>query len=58
MALPQVARTFAPAAWGWIADATGVQRGIVVFSCLAAAAGFLALPFVDGFAAVAGVIAA
>ena len=58
VALPQVARTFAPAAWGWIADATGAQRGIVVFSCLAAAAGFLALPFVDGFAAVAGVIAA
>jgi PPP family 3-phenylpropionic acid transporter len=56
VALPQVARTFAPAAWGWIADATGAQRGIVVSSCLAAAAGFLALPFVDGFAAVAAVI--
>ena len=57
VALPQVARTFAPAAWGWIADASGARRGIVVFSCLAAAAGFLALPFADGFAAVAAVIA-
>ncbi len=57
VALPQVARTFAPAAWGWIADATGARRAIVVTSCLAAAAGFLALPFVDGFAAVAAVIA-
>lgn len=57
VALPQVARTFAPAAWGWIADATGAQRAIVVFSCLAAAVGFLALPFVDSFAAVAAIIA-
>jgi PPP family 3-phenylpropionic acid transporter len=56
VALPQLARTFAPAAWGWIADATGARRGVVVFSCLAAAGGFLALPFVESFAAVAAVI--
>ncbi len=56
VALPQVARTFAPAAWGAIADATGARRGVVVFSCLAAAGGFLALPFVESFAAVAAVI--
>ena len=58
LALPQLARTFAPAAWGAIADATGARRGVVVFSCLAAAGGFLALPFVEGFAAVAAVIGA
>jgi PPP family 3-phenylpropionic acid transporter len=56
VALPQLTRTFAPAAWGWIADATGARRGIVAFSSLALAAGFLALPFVDGFAALAAVI--
>lgn len=53
LALPQLARTFAPAAWGWIADASGARRGVVVFSCAAAAAGFLALPFVESFAGVA-----
>lgn len=56
VALPQLARTFAPAAWGWIADASGARRGVVVFSCAAAAGGFLALPFVESFAAVAAVI--
>jgi PPP family 3-phenylpropionic acid transporter len=56
VALPQVARTFAPAAWGWIADASGARRGVVVFSCAAAAGCFLALPFVESFAAVALVI--
>jgi PPP family 3-phenylpropionic acid transporter len=56
LALPQVARTFAPAAWGWIADRRGARRGVVVLSCAAAAGGFLALPFVDSFAGVAVVI--
>lgn len=56
VALPQIARTFAPAAWGWIADASGARRGIVVFSCAAAAGCFLALPFVESFAGVALVI--
>jgi PPP family 3-phenylpropionic acid transporter len=32
LALPPLARTFAPAAWGWLADASGAHRGIVVFS--------------------------
>src|SRR5687768_3664580 len=58
LALPQIARTFAPAAWGWIADRGGARRGVVVFSCAAAAGGFLALPFVESFAGVAVVIAA
>lgn len=57
LALPQIARTFAPAGWGWLADRSGAQRGLVVFSCAAAAAGFAALPFVESFAGVAWVIA-
>ncbi len=56
LALPQIARTFAPAAWGWIADRSGARRGVVVLSCAAAAGGFLALPFVESFAGVAIVI--
>lgn len=56
LALPQLARTFAPGAWGWIADRSGARRGVVVFSCAAAAGCFLALPFVDSFAGVALVI--
>ena len=56
VALPQLARTFAPAAWGWIADAAGARRGVVVFSCAAAAGCFLALPFVESFAGVALVV--
>jgi PPP family 3-phenylpropionic acid transporter len=56
VALPQIARTFAPAAWGWVADVTGARRAVVAFSCLAAAGGFLILPFVESFAAVAAVV--
>jgi MFS transporter, PPP family, 3-phenylpropionic acid transporter len=57
LALPQVARTVAPAAWGWLADRTGALRGIVMFSCLASAGGFALLHFTQGFTAVAVVIA-
>src|SRR5918992_1876582 len=46
LALPPLARTFAPAAWGWLADASGAHRGIVVFSCAVTAAAFAVLPFV------------
>jgi len=56
LALPQIARTFAPAAWGWVADRGEARRGVVVLSCAAAAGGFLALPFVESFAGVAIVI--
>ncbi|TMH63259.1 MAG: MFS transporter, partial [Betaproteobacteria bacterium] len=31
LALPQLARIVAPAAWGALADRTGAQRAIVVF---------------------------
>jgi PPP family 3-phenylpropionic acid transporter len=45
LALPPLARTFAPAAWGWIADAGGAHRAIVIFSCAVTAAAFAFLPF-------------
>jgi PPP family 3-phenylpropionic acid transporter len=57
LALPGLARIFAPAFWGWLADRTGARRGIVIFSCAAIAAAFAALPFVQGIAAVAALIA-
>ncbi|HUQ73681.1 MAG TPA: MFS transporter [Burkholderiales bacterium] len=52
LALPQLARIVAPAAWGWIADRTGAQRAIVVFACLANVACFALLPQVPGFVAI------
>src|SRR5258706_15089525 len=45
LALPQIARVFAPAAWGWLADRSGAPRGIVAFSGAAAAMCGAALPF-------------
>src|SRR5438477_5433577 len=57
LALPQLARVVAPAAWGWIADRTGMQRAIVAFSCAANAACFALLPLTDGFAAIAWLVA-
>ncbi len=56
LALPQLARIVAPAAWGWLADRTGAQRGIVVFSCASAAAFFLALPHAGGVGSIAWMI--
>jgi PPP family 3-phenylpropionic acid transporter len=47
LALPQLARIVAPAAWGWLADRTGARGGIVVASCASMAACFALLPFVD-----------
>ena len=57
-ALPYVARAFAPAAWGWLADATGASRGIVVFSCAAGVICFAAIPQVSGVAGMAWLMAA
>jgi PPP family 3-phenylpropionic acid transporter len=56
LALPQIARTFAPAAWGALADRTGARRGIVAFSCLASAVAYAALPFVESFHGIVAVI--
>lgn len=50
LALAPIARTFAPAAWGGLADATGAHRAIVVFSCAVTAAAFAVLPFVEQIA--------
>jgi PPP family 3-phenylpropionic acid transporter len=58
LALPPLVRIVAPTAWGWLADRTGAHRGIVVFACAANAAGFALIPFVEGFAAIALVLAA
>src|SRR5436189_2264143 len=53
LALPQLARIVAPAAWGALADRTGAQRAIVVFACAANAACFALLPLMGDFAAIA-----
>jgi PPP family 3-phenylpropionic acid transporter len=45
LALPPLARTFAPPAWGWLADRSGAHRAIVVSSCAAIAAAFALMPF-------------
>lgn len=54
LAMPQVARVFAPAAWGWVADRTGWRRGIVVFSAFAVLGGFASMYAVRGVVPVAG----
>jgi MFS transporter, PPP family, 3-phenylpropionic acid transporter len=50
LALPPLARIFAPAAWGWLADASGAHRAIVAFACAATAVAFAVLPFVERIA--------
>src|SRR2546422_6353198 len=56
LALPQLARSFAPAAWGWFADRNGAQRGVVAFSCAAMAAGFGMLPYTQGVVSIGWLI--
>lgn len=58
LAMPQIARVFAPAAWGWIADRTGWQRGIVIFSAFALLGGFTAMYFARGVAELAALMLA
>jgi len=53
LAMPQLARLFAPALWGWLADHSGRQREIVIFGAFAVFSGFAALYLVRGTAAVA-----
>jgi PPP family 3-phenylpropionic acid transporter len=50
LALPPLARTFAPPVWGWLADRSGAHRAIVVLSCAVIAAGFALMPFTDRIA--------
>jgi len=56
LAMPQVARVFAPAVWGWIADRTGWQRGIVIFAAFSVLGGFSAMYAVRGVLAVTAVM--
>jgi PPP family 3-phenylpropionic acid transporter len=56
LALPPLARTFAPAAWGWLADRTGAHRAIVAFSCGVTAFSFAVLPFTEHLALVVGLM--
>lgn len=56
LALSPLTRTFAPAAWGYLADRTGAHRAIVVLSCAASAAGFAVLPFTEHIAWTIGVM--
>jgi PPP family 3-phenylpropionic acid transporter len=57
LALPQIARVFAPTAWGWLADRCGAQRGIVLLSCASMLACFAALPWTGGAQSIAVLIA-
>jgi len=57
LALPQLARIFAPGFWGWLADRWRARRTVVVLSCAVLAASFALLPLAPGFAGVAVVIA-
>jgi len=58
LAMPQLARIFAPTFWGWLADRHDARRAVVVMACAALAAGFAAIPYVPGFAGIAALIAA
>jgi len=58
LAMPQIARVFAPAAWGWIADHTGWQRGIVIFSAFTVLGGFAAMYAAHGVAELAALMLA
>ena len=57
LALPQLVRIFAPAFWGWIADRTGAQRGIVILGCAANAACFALVPLAPAAAGIAALVA-
>lgn len=61
LAMPQLARVFAPALWGWLADAwgarhPGVRRAIVVISSVAVLGGLASLYAVQGVAGAAAVM--
>ena len=56
LALAPLARTFAPPAWGWLADRTGAHRAIVTFSCAVTAVAFALLPFTTHIALLIGLM--
>lgn len=57
LAMPQLARIFAPTFWGWLADLHDARRAVVVASCAALAAGFAAIPYVPGFIGITVLVA-
>jgi len=56
LALPQLARVFAPAFWGWLADRSQRARAIIAFSCAANTVAFALVPVVSGFAPLAALV--
>lgn len=58
LAMPQLARIFAPTFWGWLADRTDARRAVVVVSCAAIVAGFALIPQAPGFRSITLVVAA
>jgi len=58
LAMPQIARIFAPALWGWIADRAQCHRAIVVLSGAALVIGYGALFRIDDAAGIAVVMLA
>ena len=58
LAMPQLARIFAPTFWGWLADRADVRGAVVMVSCAALAAGFAALPCAPGFRSITLLVAA
>ena len=58
LAMPQLARVFAPTLWGWIADRTGWQRGIVVFTAFSTLIGLSTLHLTQSAGEVAAVLLA
>jgi PPP family 3-phenylpropionic acid transporter len=53
LAMPPIARIFAPALWGWLADHGGRQRAIVIFSACTIFFGFAAMYAVKGVLGIA-----
>ena len=56
LALPPLARIFAPPFWGWVADHTGAHRAIVIMSCAVTALCFALMPFTQHIALLIGVM--
>lgn len=52
LALPQFLRIFAPALWGWLAEASGARRGIIIGSAALCTAGIALLQQVHSLAGV------
>ncbi|HSH06824.1 MAG TPA: MFS transporter [Burkholderiales bacterium] len=58
LAMPQIARVFAPAFWGWVADRAQWHRAIVVLSGVALVIGYGALFWIDDVYGIAAVMLA